>query len=1114
MPVARAELRERIDSLRAAAGHPKTLTTAAGSADPGEFSPVPPRPAGVLPLSFAQERMWVMDRMRPGTAAYTIPVAVRLRGPVDVARLDRALSLVISRHEPLRTLVDADADGPRARLAAAVDGRLSRHQAADAASAADLAVTLAHRPFALDREIPVRAHLIGYGPDEHLFVLLVHHIAADGWSCGLLLDELATAYRDQLDGRPSTLAPLPCRYGDYAAWQRARLPEGSDDPHLGHWLRELAGELPRVEFPTDRPRPPVPGGRGAVVQHPVPVATAARLRSLAAGEGATMFMVVLAGLHAVLHRHTGHTDILTGAPSAIRGRAELEPLVGLFLNTVVYRSDCSGNPTYKELLHALRDKALAAQDHLDVPFERVVESLRLPRDTSRNPVFSVSLTFQNAPAVAPAFPGLDAVAVDLDVKTSRFDLSVLAADDENGLRLASDYDTDLFDEATVRRVLDHLTRLLDHAAEAPHTRLSELRMIGPAEHALLTAGSPWPAGDRPEVGLADLVAETTARQPDAVALRWRGGSHTYRDLGERADTVARRLRALGVAPEDVVAIGVPRGPDQVALVLGILRAGAAYLPLDPAYPADRLAFMVADSGTRLVIGAPAPVPPGVRVLSPQELLAPTPAETGAGDLPVVHPDNPAYLLYTSGSTGTPKGVLVSHRSATAFVTTCARCFAFRPDDVLVQFSSLNFDVSVFDIFTTLTAGAALCLADQDTLLDPGALTALMRAERVTVADLPPAMLSVMDADALPSLRLLFVGGEAYPGSLVERWLTGGRRFVNGYGPTEATCASLMHDCTGPQPVSPPIGRPMPDQRAYVLDPHGALTPVGGIGELYLGGLGLARGYLRRPGLTADRFVPDHVGDRPGARLYRTGDLVRVRADGELVFVGRVDAQIQLRGLRIEPGEIEAALRRDPRVRAATVTTRGEGDARRLVGYLVPADGVTVDPAEVRAALARFLPRTMVPAQLVVLDALPLSPSGKVDHAALPAPPEPGDERGDPAATGPAGEIFAEVLGLGAVAPTDDFFALGGNSLQATQLISRLRSRLGIDIPLQALFENPTPAGLAEIVARAAARRQAADAVRREEAATRGEEGDLLDRIADLPDDEVDALLTRMLEEKG
>jgi amino acid adenylation domain-containing protein len=1032
---------------------------------------------GPAPLSFAQERMWLLEQLMGGDATYsTLPSATWLRGPLDAALVARSFAEVVRRHESLRTTFEMSAGEPRQVVAPSLSLPVPvvdlRDRPDPEAEAMRLARSAGHSPFDLARGPLIQASLLRLADEVHVLLLVMHHIICDGWSDTVLVRDLAATYSALAAGRPSPLEPLPIQYPDYARWQRDRLRGPALERLLAYWRDRLAG-APPLELPTDRPRPPVQGLRGASLRLEVPAVTAARLRALGRQRRATLFMTLLAAVAVLLQRWSGQEDVVVGTPVANRARAETEGLIGCFVNTLALRVDLSGDPTFLELLDRVRDLAVEAYAHQELPFERVVDEVQRVRDLSRSPLFQVMFALQDAPRSDLEFGGVRVTPVELDHWVAKYDVDIEAREWQGTLHVRIRYDADLFDAGTRERITGHLQTLVAGVAAHPDRRLSELPLLSDAERHRLLREWNETAREYPVVPAHELVLAQVAARPDAIAVTAPDGSLAYGDLGLRASRLARALRDLGVGPDTRVGLCVGRSRDLVTGILGILMAGGAYVPLDPAYPEERLAYMLADSGAPVVVAQahllavlPADRP---RVLLLDELDAPGPGVPEPADgARAIHPDNLAYVIYTSGSTGRPKGVMISHRSLSNFAQANGEYVGAGPDDVMLQFATPCFDVSVLEIFTALTTGARLAVPERETLVSPSELTAFMRREAVTIVDIPPAVVELLPAEAFPALRVQLIGGESFSGALATRWQAPGRRVINGYGPTEATVMMTVEECRGAYEQMPPIGRPMANHQVYVLDSGMRPVPVGVPRELYLGGAGLARGYLGRPDLTAERFLPDPFGPEPGARLYRTGDVARFLPDGGLEFLGRVDHQVKLRGHRIELGEVEAVLTQHPSVRQAVAVLAGPGGAaRRLVAYVQPEPGAAPDGAELRTWLGRRLPGHMVPSAIVALDRLPLTPSGKVDRAALPAVEEGLLERaraGIPPRTemerALVEEVFAPVLGVERVGVEDSFFELGGSSLQLAQVQHRIREVMGVELPLRVLFQGPTIAELA------------------------------------------------------
>jgi amino acid adenylation domain-containing protein len=1019
---------------------------------------------GELPASFAQERLWFLDQLGdPGdaSAAYNIPAGLRLRGPLSVPSLAAALDGLARRHEVLRTTFavadearvvqvvapSLDLGLPVVDLSGVPEGEALRVAAAEAA-----------RPFDLARGPLLRALLLRTGDEEHLLVLVMHHIVSDGWSMGVLLRELARLYEG------ASLPPLAVQYADYAAWQRGWLQGEPLRRQLDFWRGRLAGLPPLLELPADRPRSPIQGTHGGRVDLALNLDG---LDALCRTRGVTLFMALLAGLQALLGRITGREDPPVGTPIANRQRAETEAVAGLFVNTLALPADLAGDPPFADLLARVRETTLDAYAHQDLPFEKLVEELRPERDLSHAPVLQVMLAVQNAPLAPPAFAGLDLQALDLDTGTAKLDLMLAVVDRAGGRRiLQAEYSRDLFDRTTVARLLDSLSGLLAAAAADPGLRLSDLPLLSEAGRQQSLVEWNDTAASCPTACLHDLVAAQAERTPAAVAVACQGERVTYSELMLRSRRLAGHLRRLGVGrdagPERPVGVCLERTSDLVVALLAILQAGGVYVPLDPTYPTERLAFLLEDCGQ----GFEAPL-----IVTREALLARLPdpveavcldrdAETIAladGPPADVRPDHLAYLIYTSGSTGRPKAVAIEHRSAVALVDWAAEVFP--PEDLagVLASTSINFDLSVFELFVPLALGGTVILADNAL-----ALAGLPEAGQVTLVNtVPSAMAELLRLEALPaSVRTVSLAGEPLAQGLVaEIERQTGVRVLDLYGPSEDTTYSTFARRRGDEPAT--IGRPLSGGRAYLLDRWQRPAVAGAPGEVWLGGAGLARGYLHRPDLTAERFVPDPFAEAPGGRLYRTGDLARFRADGCLELLGRIDHQVKVRGFRIELGEVETHLLAFPGVREAAALALGEGAGRKLGAFVAPpssGDGL-------RAFLAGRLPSHMVPSAFGFLEALPRLPNGKLDRRALAALPLNGTGAGEgfvPPATEDEvrlAAIWAEVLGVPRVGLHDDFFRLGGHSLLATRIVARLRRDFGVELPLRSLFQEPTVARL-------------------------------------------------------
>ena len=1050
---------------------------------------IPQRAAGErCPLSLAQQRLWFLDQLLPGSAAYNEPIALRLEGVLDVRSLSRTLDEIVTRHEALRT-VFAAAEGepyqvvqpPRPLDLEPLDLSALESAARETALAEALAET-ATRSFDLVANWPIRARLIRLGPLDHVLLIVTHHIASDGWSNGVLFTELAALYDAFSTGRPSPLSPLAVQYGDFAVWQRRRLAGGELDRQLGYWRRELAGLPAEVTFTTDRPRPVTPSYRGARVARVFPKVLVEGLKALGRSENATLFMTLLAGFLALLQRYTGQPDVVVGSPIAGRSRVEIEPLIGFFVGTLPLRGDLSGDPTVREHLRRVREVALGGYGHQDVPFEKLVEELAPERALNRNPIVQVMFGTRNVRAGLPALSGLAVSRLTVGTESAKFDVSVYAAEVPGGLDVTASYSTELYDEGTITRLLERFERMLAAMVAAPEDRLASLGLTDDAERRQVLDG--WNRAVSPmseAATVASLVEAQVARSPDAVAVVAGATRMSYAQLDASATRLARHLRSRGVGPGMFVGVCAERSPALVTALLAVLKTGAAYLPLDPGYPTERLSFMFADARPRLVL-----VHERLRERLPLEgiqsvALDDPAAWTGGavGDSEAgAEPDGVAYATYTSGSTGRPKGILTTHRGVVNYLSHLIREYALGPSDVVLPIVTVGFDASVREIFGALAAGARLVLLGDDDVRDARAVVRGLRKHRVTaLLSVVPSVLRTLCAaardtgDPPAALRLVLTSGEPLLLADVREAyasLCPAGEVVNQYGPTECTMTTTFHRVgvadEGREVAL--IGRPIANARVYVLDVVGQPAPIGVPGELYIGGTGVARGYLDRSALTAERFLPDPFDARPGARMYRTGDRGRWRPDGVLELFGRLDDQVKIRGNRVEPGEVEARLRECPGVSQAVVVAwpAGAADAR-LVAYVVPAEDAEPSPAELRGLLRRALPEYMVPSEFVTLSALPLGPHGKLDRRALPPP-------GRAVTAGRAyveprsllewqiAAIWEELLDTRPIGATDNFFDLGGHSLLAVRMMYAVEQGYGRRLPLPVLFEAPTVRHLA------------------------------------------------------
>lgn len=1047
-----------------------------------------------LPASFAQQRLWFIDQLEPGNPAYNCPIAVRLSGPLDIAALTESLSAIVARHEVLRTTFEVADEGDRAGEEEVVQvvwpaapvplpvtdlSELPEHERQERVRA-ELAEDT-HRPFDLSQGPMLRARLLRLGPAEHVFLYDIHHIANDGWSVGVFFTELAEGYNARVRGRAPRLPALPVQYADYAVWQRQRLTGEVLDEQFAFWREELR-ELAPLELPTDRPRPPALSAGGEMAHLQLPPDLVAGLRELGRDHGASLFMTLLAGLNVLLMRYSGQHDIAIGTAATDRDRAELQQLIGFFPNTVVLRTELSGAPSFRQVLDRVTSVARAVYAHADLPFDLLVQRLAPRRDPSRTPLFSVSFTLDETPESLPSFDGVTPELIVPDVLTAKFDLGFTVRLDDTMPSVHCVYSTDLYDGETVATMLECYRALLTGMLAEPDRPVTDVDMLGPRlrERVLVewndTEG-PFPDG----VCLHQLVERRAARQPDRIAAVCGDERLTYRELDARADAVAARLRADGCGPDTVVGVCLPKSAALVTATLGVLKAGGAFLPLDPEYPDSRLSFMLEDSRAWGVLTTEEQRArfgeTDHRFLLLEELVGQPPE--GDHDSPPTTATDPAcpvgadhlgYVIYTSGSTGEPKGIALRHRGAVNNFTDFNERFGIGPGDAVLGVSSPSFDMSVYDALGMLGAGGTLVLPEPEAVHDPARWVQLLRDNEVTVWHSAPALLDlVLDylertGGTLPALRLALLGGDWIPVSMPDRLraVAPSVRFIALGGATEASMDSIIYEVGEVDPAwtAIPYGTPMRNQRAYILDEHHQPVPPGVPGELYLGGVGVARGYLHRPELTEQRFVEVSLPPAGTQRIYRTGDRARYRRDGVIELLGRVDFQVKVHGLRIEPGELEAVLRRHDTVADAVVVARGERGSSTLAAFYVPVRGARpATETELREWMGATLPHYMVPSTIVALPALPTTPNGKVDRRAL-ADWQLRPDRGGAAPVteteARVARVWQEVLGVESVGVDDNFFDLGGDSFSAIRAMVALDRRLRV----VDLFKNPTVRALA------------------------------------------------------
>jgi amino acid adenylation domain-containing protein len=1037
----------------------------------------------VFPLSFAQQRLWFLHQLDPASAAYNMPVAFRLSGRLDAAALQWALNEVLRRHEILRTTFDVLDEQPVQLIAVTQTLTLTLTDLSSLpapvreAEAEKLVNEETQRPFDLVRGPLIRAVVMRLSTDEHVLLLTMHHIVSDGWSQGVLMSELETLYGARMAGRRSPLPELPIQYADFAEWQREWLRGDVLDRQKKYWREHLAGAAPSLELPADRPRPPVQSFTGARESFALSPGFSVQLAELSRHEDATLFMTLLAAFKVLLYRYTGQTDIVVGTPVANRNRKELEGLIGFFVNTLALRTDLSGDPTFRELLARVREISLSAYAHQDLPFEMLVEELRPIRDPSRNPLFQVMFALQNTPEAASQ--GSDLAISPVEVKTARaqFDLTLDVTESGGQIHVSFVYNTDLFDASTIQLMAEHFKVLLAGAAVDADMPISALPLLTAAEsRQLLIEWNDTRSELSSDVCVHRFFERQTERTPKAIALVFEDRRVTYEELNRRANQLAHYLMESGVGPESLVGLMLERSTEMIIALLGILKAGGAYVPLDPALPPARLSYVLDDARICVLLTDSRS---STCLSSHQARVIYLDAEE---DLVSLQPDrnppcrttgdNAAYVIYTSGSTGPPKGVVIAHRGVCNLVAALVHAFGVRRESCVLQFASLGFDAAVEEIFKALTTGARLCLVSRETLLSGRGLVELAQAQKVTVATLPPSMLAVLSPEEWPTLETVVSAGERCPADVAARW-SKGRRFINGYGPTEATVAATCYEHDGARPGELPIGRPLSNTQIYLLDHHLNVVPLGAAGELHIGGVGLARGYLRRPGLTAERFIPNPFSIEPGARLYKTGDLACYLPDGNIKFLGRSDEQLKIRGLRIEPGEVEAMLKEHVAILDAAVLA---GEDRRgdqcLVAYVVVKPRMAVTAEELRVFSQQRVPEYMVPSAFVVLDELPLMPNGKLDRVRLAVQPRAQAGRVG-VRVGPRDLLESQLASIWEellhVEPDvrDNFFEVGGHSLLIVPLLAQVEQVTGKRLDVAALFRAPTIEALAMLLRREA-----------------------------------------------
>ena len=1073
-----AEIKQEIGTRK-----PEILDFLSREAQPSPNSPesviIPVSRDEDLPLSFAQQRMWFLYQMDSQNPAYNECPAIRLTGNLNIDILEQSLNAIIQRHEILRTTFPMVEGKPIQKIAPFLKVNLLKVELKDLPieKVEEIVAQELQKPFDLTQSPLLRFTLFDLGYEDYILVPVIHHIIIDGWSKGILFKELSSFYQALLSNSTASLPKLPIQYADFAVWQRQWLQGEVLANQLNYWKKQLAAAPPLLELPTDKPRPPIPSFRGSSICFKIDSDVTEKLKSLSQKSGVTLFMTLLATLNTLLFRYSSQKDILVGTPTANRNRQEIEPLIGFFVNTLVMRNSLEGNLSFSELLQQVRNVVLESYANQDVPFEQVVDGLQIERSLSYNPLFQVMFALQNTPLTALDIPGLRVKSMAVENVRVKFDLTLILEEIETdqGTYLEGywEYNGDLYTAERITRLMGHFQTLLKGIVKNPQQKVGELPLLtDPEKQQILVEWNQTQVPYQDHQCIHQLFEEQVAKNPDAVAVIYEQECLTYQQLNQKANQLAHYLQSLGIKTEELVGVCVERSPLIIIGILGILKAGAAYLPLDPSYPPNRLIYMVEDSGVSVVLT--------------QEKLANTLQlenlqkvyldqdwpiiSQQSSDPPVseTQAKNLAYVIYTSGSTGKPKGVLLAHKGVCNLATQQRKIFNIKAQSRVLQFASFSFDASVWEIFMALGSGATLVMGDSDSLLPGENLLNLLKKQKITIATLPPSALAVMPTDELPDLQSLIVAGESSSADLLKKWCQN-RHVFNAYGPTESTVCTTIALIKDPQ-EKPPIGKPLGNFQVYILDPCLNPVPIGINGELYIGGEGLAKGYLGQPELTNSKFISNPFNDDPASRLYKTGDIVRYLADGNIDFMGRIDHQIKIRGFRIELGEIETVLSQHPQVQEGIVIAReDELGVKRLSAYVIPVTQ-QLTRQELRQFLQDKLPNYMVPAFLMLLDSFPLTPNGKVDRRALPIPEIDLHELENYIAPSTDTEtilaqIWQSVLGRERISIHDNFFELGGDSIIGIQIVAKA-NQAGLGITPKQLFSHQTIAQLATVTEKA------------------------------------------------
>ncbi len=1052
-----------------------------------------------LPLSYAQQRLWFLDQLEPNSPFYNISLALHLAGNLQVDVLEKSLQEIIQRHESLRTNFATIEGNPVQIIKPESNWQLTLVNGKDSPKYREeqeikkwLEIH-SHQPFDLANDSLIRATLLQLSDTEHFLLICLHHIVSDGWSMGVFIQELTTLYNAYTKGLEPLLQELPIQYADFAIWQREYLQGEIRQNQLNYWQKQLAAAPALLHLPTDYPRPLQQSFQGDRIKCNLSPELSQGLNKLSREKGVTLFMTLLTAFKVLLYRYTGQTDILVGTPIANRTRSELAGLIGFFVNTLVLRTDLARNPSFSELLKQVRETATDAYDHQDLPFEMLVEALQPERNMSYTPLFQVMFGLDNEIVDSIDLEGIKATRQPLEFKIAKFDLSLSIQLKEAGLTAIWEYNTDLFEPSTIERLSGHFVNLLTGIIANPEQAISQLPLLTESEtNQLLIEWNNTQVDYTEYKCIHQLFEEQVKRTPDAVAVVYSGQQLTYNELNCRANQLAHYLRKLGVKADTLVGISLERSLEMIVGLLGILKAGGAYLPLDPDYPSERLQFAIADAQLSLLLtqeGLIDKLPEHQARLILLDRFTEEINQNSQDNLTgVVTANNLANLIYTSGSTGKPKGVMVEHRGLFNLATAQIKTFNLQSNSRLLQFASLNFDASIWEIIMAIGAGATLYLDSKDALMPGLPLMGILKDYGITHIILPPSALAALPLEEIPELQTIIVGGEACSEELIKQWARG-RNFFNAYGPTETSVCATVEKWTD-ETLKVTIGRPIANTQVYILDSHLQPVPIGVVGELHIGGLGLARGYLNRPELTQEKFIPNpfekdevipptplNKGCNEPSKLYKTGDLCRYLPDGNIEYLGRIDNQVKIRGFRIELGEIETVLSQHNAVKTAVVIAQeDETNQKRLVAYIIPKVEIvstqkeenSLNVTELRQFLKAKLPEYMIPSAFVILESLPLTPNGKTDYRALPSP-EFQSQAQYIAPRNPIEEIlssiWAKVLKVSQVGIHDNFFELGGHSLLATQLISRIREAFQVEMPLRELFVAPTIAELSQEIKR-------------------------------------------------